>query len=133
MRTRYLIELCGFEPRRLKMAEREIWLAQPEHAEWRVWHYNMLWVGVKPNVSVIDSHGRTRNELFTLVNDAHCTNIFIVGTDAPRIGLPVLDDGFRWIDVVMADETEHSFRSLSEPFAETMPGDLPRRAPPGGP
>lgn len=95
-------------------------------AQYQSWTKALLARGILPDVSVIDCQGKGLAEVASLANQAHGARIVLLGSDAPRIGLPVVPTGSRLAEAV--DEALHDSGFGHGRLADTMPSPLLERA-----
>ncbi|WP_298924824.1 hypothetical protein [uncultured Ramlibacter sp.] len=116
------IELCGYAPGDLELAEAEICQMRSPLADWQVWNATLADSDVLPDVSVIDTRGKNWSAVFRLVNEAHGSRIVLLGNDAPRIGLQVVPTASRLEEAI--DEALHDSGFGIERAPDTLPAPL---------
>jgi hypothetical protein len=116
------IELCGYAPGDLELAEAEIREMRSPLADWQVWNAMLADSDAVPDVSVIDARGKSWSAVFKLINEAHSTHIVLLGNDAPRIGLQVVPTSSRLEEAI--DEALHDSGFGAERAPDTLPAPM---------
>jgi hypothetical protein len=122
MLKRCLIELCGYESGAGRQAERQIRDAGHHSGRWGIWSPSMIWEGRLPDISAIDTQGKSWSEVFRHVNAAHGAYVVLIGEDAPRVGLPVLPADSGWDDLDEVLPADSLFGAEALPC--TVPAEL---------
>jgi len=115
------VELCGYAPDDLQLAQEEIRALRSPLADWQVWD-GRLDGGALPDVSVIDARGKDWVAVVRLVNEAHSSHIVLLGNDAPRIGLQVVPTTSSLEEAI--DEALHDSGFGAERAPDTLPAPL---------
>ena len=96
------------------------------------WHLNE-WIGKgrepdRPDLSLVYANDLKWQEASKTSNLALGKWIVLVGANSPKIGLPIMDTFFKWVEIIKFIDLKLPYQDASQPdsypgsFAMTMPG-----------